>query len=98
MLDAAASPDTSVTQIDDAELLTGKYKTYKRYFILAYTESDTRKMDIMGVEDRTTPRKNRAELIAMTRDICRQQGKPSGAVSVADIVSNGSILTFLKCD
>ena len=97
-LNAALSPGTSVEQIDEAEILTGKYKDYKRSFMLVYTENGKRTLAIAGAEKRTEPRKTQAQLITMTRDICRQQGKPSGAVSVSNVVSDRQIITFLKCD
>ncbi|MEO9781202.1 MAG: hypothetical protein ABJH07_09170 [Sedimentitalea sp.] len=96
--EAAISPDTPVQQLDEAALLTDKYKGHKRSFLLSYTENGKRKLGIIGTEKRTEPRMTQAQLITMTRDICRQQGKSSDAVSVSNIVTDDQIMTFLKCD
>lgn len=105
---AATPPPTSSAEApaaagsavaDERQILSGRYKSYKRNFALVTRSGGKANIGLFASEDRSKPRLTHAQLAETGRQMCRARGHPAGNVTVSDAVSeqNKSILTFIKC-
>ncbi|MEX0280234.1 MAG: hypothetical protein AB3N13_03465 [Arenibacterium sp.] len=91
---------THSIEVSAADVQTGPFKRFNRYFALVTEESGQEKIYLFATENPKKGRRIRTELAALGPEFCKSAGKHDSDVSISDhvMIDTRRILTFIKCD